>query len=320
VDVFLIGGGRDEAAVLASHRSFAAAVSARGAPPVAFLLDEGDDTDPGRWTAALATAGAPGARTVVVSPARPPAPADLDGAGGVFVAGGWTPGYQEAFAAAGERWLQALRAAGLPYAGFSAGAAIAPTRAIVGGWRVARNGGEPLAVCAEEAGEDLELVQPRPGLGLVPFAVDVHATQWGTLTRLVHAVASGLVAEGVAIDEGTCVEARAGADAGELRVHGTGSAYRVQRGAGGATVTPLQSGHRPMTMGPQDGTARAAGRTRPPSMPQLFAPPTPAACPSAPTAPRPGRPRACRPALGPPACRADTTPRRARPGSPTPPP
>ena len=238
VQVFLIGGGRDEAGVLASHRPFAAAASARGAPPVVFVLDEGEDTDPGRWTAALAAAGAPGARTVVVSAARPPAPADLDGAGGAFVAGGWTPGYQEAFAAAGEAWPEALRAAGLPYAGFSAGAAIAAAEAIVGGWRVARDGGAPLAVCAEEAGEDLDLVQPRPGLGLVPFAVDVHATQWGTLTRLVHAVALGLVAEGVAIDEGTCVEVH-GAGAGDLRVHGLGSAYRVRRAPGGGAVVTL---------------------------------------------------------------------------------
>ena len=79
---------------------------------------------------------------------------------------------------------------------------------------MARDGGAPLAVCGEEAGEDLDLVQPRPGLGLVPFAVDVHATQWGTLTRLIHAVALGLVAEGVAIDEGTCLEVH-GAGAGE---------------------------------------------------------------------------------------------------------
>jgi cyanophycinase len=245
VQVFLIGGGREEAAVLASHRPFAAAASARGAPPVAFLLDEGRDTDPGRWTAALAAAGAPGARAVVVSAGRPPAPGDLDGAGGVFVAGGWTPGYQEAFAAAGESWPGALRAAALPYAGFSAGAAIAAGEAIVGGWRMARDGGAPLAVCAEEAGEDLDLVEPRRGLGLVPFAVDVHATQWGTLTRLLHAVALGLVAEGVAIDEGTCVEVPAGAGAGgagagDLRVHGLGSAYRVRRApGGGATVTLL---------------------------------------------------------------------------------
>jgi cyanophycinase len=108
---------------------------------------------------------------------------------------------------------------------------------------VARDGGAPLAVCTEEAGEDLDLVEPRRGLGLVPFAVDVHATQWGTLTRLVHAVALGLVAEGVAIDEGTCVEVPAGAGAGELRVHGFGSAYRVRlEPSGGATVTLLAAG------------------------------------------------------------------------------
>lgn len=239
--VFLIGGGRDEAAVAASHRPFAAAATAQGGPPVAFALDEGEDTDPGRWTAALAAAGAPAARVVIVSATRPPAPADLDGAGGAFVAGGLTPGYQEAFAAAGGAWPAALRAAALPYAGFSAGAAIAAREAIVGGWRVAGDGGRLVEVCAEEASEDLDLVQPRPGLGLVPFAVDVHATQWGTLTRLVHAVASGLVEEGVAIDEGTCVEVTA--DGGDLRVHGLGSAYRVAAAPrGGATVTPLSAG------------------------------------------------------------------------------
>lgn len=36
----------------------------------------------------------------------------------------------------------------------------------------------------------------RPGLGLVPFAVDVHASQHGTPTRLMHAIDAGLVQEG----------------------------------------------------------------------------------------------------------------------------
>ena len=75
---------------------------------------------------------------------------------------------------------------------------MAAARAIVGGWRL---GGRE--VCAAEAGEDLDELAVRDGLGLVPFAVDVHATQWGTLTRLVHAVGAGLVDEGWAIDEGT---------------------------------------------------------------------------------------------------------------------
>src|SRR3954466_3590815 len=70
--VFLIGGGRDEAAVRASHAGFVRA--AAGGPIVAIVLDEGDDTDPERWTGALRLAGAADARALVVSPAPPPRP------------------------------------------------------------------------------------------------------------------------------------------------------------------------------------------------------------------------------------------------------
>ena len=63
----------------------------------------------------------------------------------------------------------------------------------------------------------------------MPFAVDVHATQWGTLTRLVHAVGAGLVDEGWAIDEGTVLVV----DDGAVRAEGLGSAYRVAPRGGG---------------------------------------------------------------------------------------
>ena len=105
---------------------------------------------------------------------------------------------------------------------------MAAARAIVGGWRL---GGRD--VCAEEAGEDLDELAVRDGLGLVPFAVDVHATQWGTLTRLVHAVGAGLVDEGWAIDEGTVLVV----DDGAVRVEGLGSAYRVAPRDGGVVVS-----------------------------------------------------------------------------------
>jgi cyanophycinase len=221
--VFLIGGGRDGDAVRASHAGFVRA--AAGGPIVALVLDDGDDTDPERWTGALRHAGARDTSAVVVSPERPPVAADLAGAAGVYVAGGWTPGYQQALAAAGTDWLPR----DLPYAGFSAGAAIAAARAIVGGSR--RDDGR--AVCAEEAGEDLDVLAVRPGLGLVPFAVDVHATQWGTLTRLAHAVDAGLVDGGWAIDEGTALVA----GDGPPRVEGLGSAYRIARGRERLSVT-----------------------------------------------------------------------------------
>src|SRR3954471_18435539 len=236
--VFLIGGGRDDGAVRASHAAFVRA--AGGGPIVAIVLDERDDTDPERWTSALRLAGGGGgggggapasgaalrraaareAHAIAVSPEDPPRREQLAGAAAVFVAGGWTPGYADALVPAADAWLPR----DVPYAGYSAGAAIAAAHAILGGYR--RVDGRP--VCAEEAGEDLEALTVRPGLGLVPFAVDVHATQWGTLTRLVHAVDAGLVSEGWAIDEGTALVVGEGADP---RVEGLGSAYRVARGA-----------------------------------------------------------------------------------------
>jgi cyanophycinase len=229
--VFLIGGGRDDAAVRASHAGFVRA--AGDGPIVALVLDEGTDTDPARWIEALRLAGAAEANAIVVSPDTPPRAEQLAGAAGVFVAGGCTPGYREALVTAGTGWLPR----DVAYAGYSAGAAIAATDAIVGGFR--RDDGRP--VCAEEAGEDLETLTVRPGLGLVPFAVDVHATQWGTLTRLVHAVDAWLAPEGWAVDEGTAlVVERGGRDP---RVEGLGSAYRVARaGPDALAVTVVRAG------------------------------------------------------------------------------
>jgi hypothetical protein len=82
---------------------------------VVLVLDEGPDTDPARWTAGLAAAGAPESRAVVVSAQRPPRAEDVAGAGGVYVAGGWTPGYQEALVGAGLDWLAPVR--DVPFAG-----------------------------------------------------------------------------------------------------------------------------------------------------------------------------------------------------------
>ena len=207
--VFLIGGGREDDQVRASHAPFIAACG--GGPTVAYALE-----GPERWEAALRLAGAGDVRCLLA----PPSTDDLAGAAGLFVGGGLTPAYREALAG----W----RAPDLPYAGFSSGAAVAAARAIVGGWRLAGR-----EVCAEEAAEDLEELAVRDGLGLVDFAVDVHATQWGTLTRLVHAVGAGLVEEGWAIDEGTVLVA----DDGSVRVEGLGSAYRVAARGGEVAVS-----------------------------------------------------------------------------------
>lgn len=202
---FLIGGGRDPDGVRASHAPFAAAVS--GGPVVVLMLDE-EGAEAERWTAALAGVGAE-SRVVVVSPGGPPAPEHFEGAGGCYVAGGWTPGYQEVLAG----WSPPQ----LPYAGFSAGAAVAASRALVGGWRVGT-----LAVCSEDAGEDLDQVEVRDGLGLLDGPVDVHCAQWGTLPRLIAAVED----TGWGIDEHTALEVRDGIP---VAVHGDGAVYRVRR-------------------------------------------------------------------------------------------
>lgn len=215
---YLIGGGRDPVVVAASHGPFVRAAAARGGPIVAVAL-----ADPDRWRADLEHAGAVAVEVVV---GRVPSSADLAGASGIFVAGGETPEYQ-ALLCDDPSWLPR----DLPYAGFSAGAAIAPNRALVGGWRV-----DGVAVCDEEVGEGLDAVEVRPGLGLVPFTVDVHAAQWGTLGRLVAAVED----TGWALDEGTCLEV--GPDGEAVAVHGVGRAWHVRHEGSGVRVTPVRAG------------------------------------------------------------------------------
>jgi cyanophycinase len=162
---------------------------------------------------------------VLVAPARPLRRAHLEqlAPSGVFVCGGSTPLYHEALCLDTE-WLVYLRAAGIPYGGTSAGAAIAARRAILGGWQATR-GGQARAVLFQGASEGLDAITVREGLGLVPFAIDVHASQLGTLTRMIHAVQLGLVPEGWAIDEDTLLEI----GESDIRIHGQGHAYHVWR-------------------------------------------------------------------------------------------
>jgi cyanophycinase len=140
---------------------------------------------------------------------------DIDG---LLVGGGMTPAYFEAIVPLVDQ-VRLLVADGLPYLGFSAGAMIAADTAILGGYRI---GG--VEVCPQDSSEDLDEVTLAQGLGLVDLAVDVHAAQWGTLTRLIAATEAGLVTGGVAIDENTSLVVGDGA----LAVIGSGSVWRVE--------------------------------------------------------------------------------------------
>jgi cyanophycinase len=225
---FLFGGGWD-AAMAGLYAGFLAACGPAEPEIACLILDEGAGADDRRFINALHAAGRCRPRPVVLRLGEAWDGTGLDGADALFVCGGLTPGYQEALApAAGtvRNWL----AGGRPYGGFSAGAALAAGAAVVGGWRI-----DDRQVCPDEAGEDLDDVTVRPGLGLVPFAVDVHCAQWGTLPRLVAAVDSGLVPAGVAIDENTLLAVRGGT----ATVHGRGHAWLV---AADRTVTPMSAG------------------------------------------------------------------------------
>ncbi len=50
---------------------------------------------------------------------------------------------------------------------------------------------QPRQIVQVSASEELDQVAIRDGLGLIPCSLDVHASQWGTVTRLIHAVEIG---------------------------------------------------------------------------------------------------------------------------------
>ncbi|GAA3137304.1 hypothetical protein GCM10017687_62350 [Streptomyces echinatus] len=215
---FLIGGGWDRAEV---YEPFLRVL--RGERRVGCLLvDEGDGAAQfERYATVLRKAGPSCAPVPLPVPlgGRFEPEAALDGIDGLLVCGGLTPAYQDVLAGCLDRLPGLLAERGVPYAGFSAGAAVAARRAVVGGWLV-----DGVPVCPEETGEDLAEVEVRAGLGLVPFAVDVHAAQWGTLARLVAAVGRGDVPYGAAVDENTLLVV----EDGRARVSGAGRVHVVR--------------------------------------------------------------------------------------------
>lgn len=230
--ISLIGGGWDPLAAPAVYGPFLDAAGHR--PTIAcVVLDEGDgDEQFARWAVALGAVGACEPVPVLIPIGTTLALEALGDADGLLVCGGLTPTYAAAISpvAQGIRdWLTDR-----PYCGFSAGAAIAARRAVVGGWL---DGGVP--VCSDDAAEDLDQVTVVDGLGLVEAMVDVHCAQWGTLPRLIAALtAQGTAAgTGYGIDENTCLHV-AGA---ETSVSGLGSVHEVRVHDGVAEVRTLRA-------------------------------------------------------------------------------
>lgn len=162
---------------------------------------------------------------ILLTPEKPLTTAQLEAAKptAVFVCGGATPLYHQALCH-DRSWLAYLQTHKLPYGGTSAGAAIAAETAVLGGWQTTNNGATR-DILFVGASEGLDPLTTKLGLGLTPFAIDVHASQMGTLTRLLHAIAQGRAAEGWAIDENTMLELTPTAH----RVYGLGHAYHLVR-------------------------------------------------------------------------------------------
>ncbi|MFW3170625.1 hypothetical protein [Geodermatophilus sp. CPCC 206100] len=233
--VHLIGGGWGPSAAAALYGPFLEAAGA--APTVAtVVLDEGDGAEQfGRWAGVLRRTAPCDPVPVLVRLGSRLEPTALGDADALLVCGGLTPAYADALAPAAAGVRDWLAAGDRPYAGFSAGAAVASGRALVGGWR---SSGVP--VCPEDSAEDLDEVTVVAGLGLVPWTVDVHCAQWGTLPRLVTALAGVADGQGLALDEDTAVHLTGDG----ARVAGHGTAWRVRGDGAGATVTALRAGAR----------------------------------------------------------------------------
>ncbi|WP_440711048.1 Type 1 glutamine amidotransferase-like domain-containing protein [Herbiconiux sp. YIM B11900] len=236
MSIHLVGGGwplEDDAAV---YRPFFEEVAAQaeaagkleGAHVALVLVRDGDA--PEKY-AELVTAFEQVAKFVPVpvlspenAPIQPAAFAEVDG---IVVWGGLTPAYRTSLEPSfGE--IRRLVASGIPYLGFSAGAAIAAEHAVVGGWKI-----DTVEIGTEDASEDLEQLTVAQGIGLIDLAVDVHAAQWGSVSRLIAATEAGLVDGGVAIDEHTALVV----GEGPLRVLGRGSVWKVTPDSGSVRVS-----------------------------------------------------------------------------------
>ena len=241
MSVHLVGGGWSEsndgavyAPFLAEATDRATAAGFDGAPRIAVLVvRDGDGAEHAeKLIAAARPAGDFDAVVTALEHGSEATTAALAEVHGILVGGGLTPAYLEALSPIfGE--IRRQVAAGVPYLGFSAGSSIASEHALVGGWRI---GG--VEVSPEDGSEGIDEVTVENGIGLLDISVDVHAVQWGNLSRLIAATEAGLVAGGIAIDENTAFVVGEGA----LRAVGAGNVWQVLPTEAGVRVSSLAGG------------------------------------------------------------------------------
>jgi len=237
MSIHLVGGGWAPDYAGDVYREFLLEATARGVasgrttPRIGVLLvrDDGADSRVSSWSEQLKRVGDCEPVVTEIAEGELFASAALTGIDALLVGGGHAPSYLDAVTPLIDE-IRLLVADDLPYLGFSAGAMIAADAAVIGGWRIG-----DVAVCAEEAGEDLDQVTVAEGLGLVDLAIDVHAVQWGTLSRLIAASEADLVDGGIAIDEFTVLIV--GGE--QIRVVGAGSVWQIAQSDDGVLVSTL---------------------------------------------------------------------------------
>ncbi|MEQ6896825.1 Type 1 glutamine amidotransferase-like domain-containing protein [Microbacterium sp. KR10-403] len=242
MSIHLVGGGWQDAPDGVAYRAFVAEATAcaaaggRDVPRVAVIaVRDGDgDAHAAKLIEAIAAGGAIDP-VVTAGGLDDEIPASaFEGVDGIAVGGGLTPVYRDRIAPHADL-IRARVGAGIPYLGFSAGAAITAARAIVGGWRIGA-----VEIAPEDVSEDLDELTVLPGIGLVDVSVDVHVAQWGALSRMVAAVEAQAVEAVIGIDENTVLIA----GNGPLRVAGAGSVWTVTGTEQGVLVRTLGADER----------------------------------------------------------------------------
>lgn len=235
MSVHLVGGGWTPESDAAVYGPFLGEATARGAasgrpePRIAIIVVRGGDGNEhaANLVAALTAAGPFEPVITTLEHDGLAALTAIVNVDGILIGGGLTPAYLHAVAPiAGE--IRRQISAGIPYLGFSAGAMIAAERALIGGWRI---GG--VEVSPQDGSEGLDEITIEHGIGLLDVTVEVHAAQWGNLSRLIAATEAGLIEGGLAIDESTALVVGEGA----LTVAGAGSVWRVSQADGGVLVS-----------------------------------------------------------------------------------
>ncbi|MDX2162860.1 MAG: Type 1 glutamine amidotransferase-like domain-containing protein [bacterium] len=244
IPLFLHGGGEHPQADQTTFGGVIRAAKAHEKGRIALILAAAVESEMELWCTeyvrGFVNAGAlPGNMvSLFLSPQKPLTRSMIEAVApqAIYVCGGVTPLYHQVLTY-DLSWLDYLRDGNIPYGGTSAGAAVASGQAILGGWRVERDG-VPRQMIYVGGSEDLDLLTVDEGLGLVPFSIEVHASQWGTLTRLIHAVESQAVEQGCAIDENTLLRI----EDGTAVVEGLGHLYYVRGSSQGVQITIYKDG------------------------------------------------------------------------------